>query len=79
MKNPPPQQQAATNAAFRGPSRSTHAPNTAAAEPSVTKNSVYTQPSELTRQSPGAGAVMPIARLRGSQKMLKPYAIPIDR
>jgi hypothetical protein len=35
--------------------------------------------SVLIFQSPGADLVMPIARLNGSQKTLKPYAIPIDR
>ena len=45
----------------------------------MTKNNVYIQPSELIFQSPGADAVMPIARLRGSQKTLNPYAIPMER
>src|SRR6185295_14115763 len=79
MKKPPPQQQAATNPAFRGPSRSTHAPKMAAEDPSITKNNVYIQPSELSFQSPGADAVMPIARLSGSQNTLNPYAIPMER
>src|SRR6185436_17269774 len=79
MKNPPPQQHAATNPALRGPSRSTQGPKSAADEPSITKNTVYIQPSVLIFQSPGAGAVTPIARLSGSQKTLKPYAIPIER
>jgi hypothetical protein len=43
--------------AFRGPSRSTQAPNTAADDPRKTKNSVYIQPRVLTRQSPAAGDV----------------------
>ena len=71
-KKPPPQQHAATTPAFRGPSRSSHGPNTAAEEPSITKNSVYIHPSVLTFQSSGAGAVMPMARLRGSQNTLNP-------
>ena len=40
---------------MRGPSRSSHGPNTAAEEPSITKNSVYIQPSVLIFQSSGAG------------------------
>src|SRR5262245_27848045 len=79
MKNPPPQQSAATTPALRGPSRSTHAPNSAADEPSITKNSVYIQPSVLIFQSSGADVVMPTARLSGSQKTLKPSAIPLER
>src|SRR5262245_15829347 len=79
MKNPPPQQSAATTPALRGPSCSTHAPKSAADEPSITKNSVYIQPSVLIFQSSGADAVIPTARLSGSQKTLKPYAIPMER
>src|SRR5260370_32486984 len=79
IMNPPPQQQAATTAALRGPSRSTQAPNSAADEPRNTKNSVYIHPSVLTFQSSGAGLAIPIARPSGSQKTLKPYAIPIDK
>src|SRR5262245_43122311 len=79
MKNPPPQHSAATTPALRGPSRSTHAPNSAADEPSITKNSVYIHPSVLIFQSSGADAVMPTARLSGSQNTLKPYAMPIER
>src|SRR5256885_12011292 len=79
IMNPPPQQQAATTPALRGPSRSTHAPNSAADDPRNTKNSVYIQPRVLTFQSSAAGAEMPMARPSGSQKTLKPYAIPIDR
>ncbi len=79
MQNPPPQQHAATTPALRGPSRSSHGPNTAADDPSMTKKSVYIHPSVLMRQSPGADSVMPITRLSGNQKTLKPYAIPMDR
>ncbi len=78
-KKPPLQQQAATTPALRGPSRSSHGPNTAAEEPSITKNSVYIHPSVLTFQSSGAEAVMPMARLSGSQNTLNPYAMPIER
>jgi hypothetical protein len=67
-----PAEQAATTPALRGPSRSSHGPNTAADEPSITKNSVYIQPRVLIFQSSGAGSVMPIARLSGSQNTLKP-------
>ena len=72
MKKPPPQQHAATTPALRGPSRSAHGPNTAADEPSITKNRVYIQPSVLIFQSSGVEAVMPTTRLSGSQNTLKP-------
>src|SRR5215216_3905031 len=77
--NPPDQQKAATTPAFRGPTRSSQAPKSAAEEPRKTKKRVNIQPRVLIFQSPGAGWVMPIARLNGSQNTLKPYAIPIDR
>jgi hypothetical protein len=70
--NPPLQQHAATKPAFRGPSRSTQAPNSAADDPSTTKNSVYIHPSVLTFQSPAAGLETPIARPSGSQNTLNP-------
>ncbi len=54
-------------------------PKIAAEDPSITKNSVYIQPSVLIFQSPGADCVMPMARLSGSQNTLKPYAMPIER
>ena len=78
-KNPPLQQHAATTPALRGPSRSTHAPNSAADDPSITKNSVNIQPSVLIFQSSGADAVIPMARLSGSQNTLNPYAMPMHR
>src|ERR1700680_297556 len=79
MKNPPPQQQAAIAPDFRGPSRSAHAPKSAADEPSTTIANVNVQPSVLIFQSSGAECVMPIAWLSGSQNTLNPYAMPIDR
>src|SRR5262245_6931585 len=79
MKKPPPQHTAATTPAFRGPSRSTHAPKIAADDPRKTKNSVYIQPSDVSFQSAGSDRTMPIARLSGSQNTLKPYAMPIDK
>ena len=79
IRNPPLQQHAATTPALRGPSRSTHGPKSAADDPSTRKKSVYIQPSVLIFQSPGAGAVTPIARLSGSQNTLNPYAMPIER
>ncbi|MBS1226577.1 MAG: hypothetical protein H6R32_511 [Candidatus Aminicenantes bacterium] len=72
MKKPPPQQNAAATPALRGPLRSSQRPKTAAEEPRKTKKSVYIQPSVLIFQSPGTDWVMPMARLRGSQKTLKP-------
>src|SRR5437763_9153832 len=79
MKNPPPQQMPATTPAFRGPSRSTQRPKSAADDPRKTIASVNVHVSVLIFQSPGADAVMPIARLNGSQKTLNPYAMPMDR
>ena len=72
MKNPPPQQKAAATPALRGPFRSSHRPKTAADDPRKTKNRVNIQPRVLIFQSPGADWVMPIARLKGSQKTLNP-------
>jgi hypothetical protein len=72
MKKPPPQQMAETTPTLRGPSRSAQRPNSAADEPSITKNSVYIQPRVLTLQSSAVELVMPIARLSGSQKTLNP-------
>src|SRR5579884_2165141 len=78
-KNPPPQQNAATTPALRGPSRSTQRPKTAADDPRNTKNSVNIQPRVLIFQSPEAGCVIPMARDSGSQNTLNPYAIPMER
>jgi hypothetical protein len=72
MKNPPLQQRAAATPVFLGPTRSTQGPNTAADDPRKTKNSVNIQPRVLIFQSPGAGSVIPNARLNGSQKTLNP-------
>ena len=71
---------------MRGPTRSSQPPQTAAAMPSSTKNSVYIQPMLATRQSQvvvkssctsdmsghAFGAVNPIARDSGSQNTEKP-------
>ncbi len=51
MRNPPPQQNAATTPAFLGPSRSSQAPKRAADEPRNTKNRVNIHPSVLIFQS----------------------------
>ncbi len=87
MSNPPPQQNAATTPALRGPSRSSQWPKTAAEDPRKTKNSVNIQPSVLIFQSQfvanrleikpmsaghGMGLSMPMARLSGFQNTLKP-------
>src|ERR1700761_4632880 len=90
---PPHQHNAATTPALRGPARSSQPPQTAAAMPSTTKNSVYIQPRLATRQlqvvvnsSPtsemslhDAGASPGIAFDSGSQNTLKPYAMPMHR
>ena len=87
IRNPPPQQKAATTPAFRGPACSSQRPNTAAEEPRNTKNRVNIHPRVLIFQSQVVatirwkklmlsgqeiGAVIPTARLSGSQKTLKP-------
>src|SRR5471032_2374001 len=91
---PPHQQSAETKPALRGPTRSSQPPQIAAAAPRKTKNRVNIQPSELILQSHvvvnsswssdvSAGQaidlVMPSARDIGSQKTLKPYAMPMHR
>src|SRR5215470_3772041 len=92
--SPPHQQHAATKPALRGPARSNHPPQTAAAAPRNTKYRVYIQPSSLIFQSQvvaktrarndmsgaQAIAVLPlIARDSGSQNTEKPYAMPMQR
>ncbi len=94
IRNPPLQQNAATTPALRGPACSSHLPKIAAEEPRKTKKRVYIQLRWLICQSQlvlttrsknvvplgqGTGSVMPIARLNGSQKTLKPYAMPMER
>src|SRR5690349_24634981 len=93
ISRPPHQQSAATTPALRGPARSSQPPHSAAAEPRNTKNSVYIQPSSLIFQShvvvnsaftipePSGQAIEvlpPSWRDSGSQKTLKPYAMPIQ-
>ena len=51
ISNPPLQQKAATTPAFRGPARSSQPPQSAAEEPSTTKNNVYIQPRSPIVQS----------------------------
>ena len=85
--SPPAQQQAETSPALRGPTRSSHPPQTAAEAPRKKMNRVNTQFSSLTFQSqvvvnsafssPASaaqprGLSMPMARDSGSQNTLKP-------
>src|SRR5690348_16555516 len=94
MRRPPHQQIAATTPALRGPACSSQPPQIAEAVPRKTKKSVNIQPSMLIFQSQvdekivaiadmSAGHstdfVMPIACESGSQKTLKPYAMPMHR
>src|SRR5215831_15249136 len=79
MRNPPAQQHAATNPAFRGPSRSAHRPKSAADDPRKKIAMVNVTVTVLTVQSSGTDFVMPIALLSGNQNTLKPYAMPIDK
>jgi hypothetical protein len=83
---PPHQHNAATTPALRGPARSSQPPQSAADEPSTTKNSVYIQPRLATRQSQvvvnssamidmsghATLLLMPSARDSGSQNTLNP-------
>src|SRR5689334_22096957 len=92
ITRPPHQHNAATNAALRGPTRSSQPPQIAAAEPRNTKNKVYIQPRVETFQSQleentdsmklivagqSTGLLMPIAFDNGSQNTEKPYAMPM--
>ena len=51
ISSPPDQQTAETTPALRGPARSSHPPQTAAATPRKTMNSVNTQLRSATSQS----------------------------
>src|ERR1700733_973734 len=92
--SPPDQQMAAITPALRGPARSSQPPQTAAAMPKTTINRVNTQFRSATSQSQlvvnkafrmpdpagqATGLLPPMARDNGSQKTLKPYAIPMQR
>jgi hypothetical protein len=77
--NPEAKQSAETNIAFRGPARSSHAPNTAADSPRNTIAALKTQPIVLSFQSPGADVVTPRTRDNGRLNTLNAYACPIDR
>src|ERR1700726_4445354 len=87
MTSPPHQQKAATTPALRGPARSSHPPQRAAADPRNTKKRVYVHPSMFNFQSqPVASArarkvmsfghstdvEMPMALDSGSQKTENP-------
>src|ERR1700759_409333 len=93
MMRPPHQHSAATTPALRGPARSSQPPQSAADEPSTTKNRVYIQPRSLIFQSQvvvtsaakidwsgqASDLVMPMARDSGSQNTLKPEGMPMHR
>src|SRR3954471_1258269 len=79
MKNPSPQQQAATTPLFRGPACSSHRPKTAAERPRKTMAMVKIQASSVCFQSPGADSVMPRTLVSGSLKTLNAYACPMLR
>src|SRR5438874_396159 len=64
-RNPPPNETADANIAFRGPTRSNHAPNVAADRPRNTIATLKTQPMVLSFQSPGADWVPPMSRDSG--------------
>src|SRR5215831_8409406 len=77
--NPPPKQSADANIARRGPTRSSHAPKTAAETPRKTIARLNTQPIVLSLQSSGADAFPPINCDSGKLKTLNAYAWPIER
>src|SRR5690242_11638314 len=77
--NPPPKHTAETNIALRGPTRSSHGPNSAAESPRNTIAMLNTQPIVLNFQSPVADFVTPSECDRGRLNTLKAYAWPIDR
>src|ERR1700716_516812 len=76
---PPQKRQAAANIAARGPALSTQRPKTAAESPRNTIARLKIQPSAGIVQSPGAGAVTPIAKDIGLLKTLNAYAWPMHR
>jgi hypothetical protein len=67
------------NIALRGPTRSSHAPHTAAESPRKTIAMLKIHPSVLSAQSPGAEAVPPISFESGRLNTLKAYAWPMER
>src|SRR5882724_3215245 len=94
MTSPPHQQMAATTPALRGPARSSHPPQMAAADPRNTKKSVYVHPSMYNFQSQfvantrarkpislghSSDSLMPMALDSGSQNTENPYAMPMHR
>ena len=79
MRNPAPKQQAAVTIALRGPTRSSHLPNTAADRPRKTMATLKMAAIEVSFQSPGAELVMPRSRLMGRLKTLIEYAWPMHR
>src|SRR4051812_45417579 len=76
--NPPAKQHADVNIARRGPTRSSHAPNTAADSPRKTIAVLNTQPTVLSFQSLGAESVIPFRCVSGRLNTLNAYAWPID-
>jgi hypothetical protein len=71
IASPPDQHAAATTPALRGPADSSQCPNSAADEPSRTKNNVYVQPSCDTGHPSDCDS--------GNQNTLNPYAMPMHR
>ena len=67
-RKPAPKQQAATNMALRGPTRSIQVPNSAADAPSTAKAMLNTQPTVASAQSSGAEWVMPMSLVSGALK-----------
>ncbi len=72
--NPPPKQSAAVNMDLRGPTRSTHRPNSAADRPRTAMAMENTQPTSVSFQSPGAEWVRPMSLVSGRLKVENAYA-----
>ena len=72
MRKPPPQQNAATTPALRGPTRSSQRPKTAADEPRKKMPSAKVRLTWVSVQSPSMDFVMPRVWVSGFQKTLRP-------
>src|SRR5579859_2819295 len=78
-RKPPPKQTAETIIALRGPTRSSHLPNTAAETPSIANAILKIQTVVVSGQSSGRDFVTPSSRDIGRLKTLSAYPCPIAR
>src|SRR5258708_10759806 len=79
MRNPALKQQAEVNSAWRGQTRSSHLPSTAAVSPRQTMATLKMAASEVSFQSPGADLVIPRSRVIGRLNTLIEYTWPMQR